>query len=339
MNNFISPMITFVVLAVKSVKQSYNPTTDILQLMHTFRMMVNDCIRVSLRNNNVSTLKKLVMLSYAELSRYDILTYYKLCAISKVAGIMANRKKSMKRGIHTKDPYMQKPCLVSCYGFKIVDGKLQVPLGQRQYFEITLNNHTRQILPDPALKVRSFTLTANTVSICYSKEVAEKACIKAARIDRNLRNVTYGNFKKIIDHNVCKAVDIAENTMQIIASFKRNDARIQKKIASKYGKRRRNRIDQLLHHVSKDIVREALENKEVIVFEKLTGLRKLYGRGNGQGRKYRHMMNSFPFHEMERQGTMERYTSHPCRSKRFKSLLPEMREANPIGQERRYGTP
>ncbi len=293
-------VIIILVLAVKSVKQAYKPSEEIIFLLNAFRQMVNDCIRIGLASN-ISTLKRLSNLSYKELLQYDVPSYYKLCAISKAAGILANRKKSIKRGIRTRTPYMQKGCLVSCYGFKIADGLLKIPLGDREYFNIQLNAYTQKVLSVPALRVRSFTLTANTMSICYSKQVAEIECTKTAGIDRNLRNVTYGNCNRVIDYSISRAVEIAENTKQIVASFKRNDVRIRKQLSNKYGNRRKNRVQQILHKVSKHIVQEAATNKEAIVFEKLTGLRKLYRRGNGQGRKYRHTMNnSFPFYELER---------------------------------------
>jgi putative transposase len=161
--------------------------------METFRRMVNDCINVGLQYD-ASTMKRLSKLCYSELARYDIIAYYKLHAISKAAGILANRKQSIKRGFPTKTPYLTKSILVSCYGFKIENGTLRVPLGNRQYFDIPLNNHTKNILSDPAVTIRSFTLTAyNTVSICYSKEVKEIECATIAGVDRNLRNLTVGN--------------------------------------------------------------------------------------------------------------------------------------------------
>ena len=158
--------------------------------METFRQMVNDCIRIGLEND-ASTLKKLSVLCYPSLARYDILSYYKLHAISKAAGILANRKQSIKRGYPTKTPYLKKGILVSSYGFKVIDGILKVPVDNRQYFDIPLNKHTRQVLSDQLLILRSFTLTANnTVSICYSKEIAEIECATIAGVDRNLRNLT-----------------------------------------------------------------------------------------------------------------------------------------------------
>jgi putative transposase len=107
--------------AIKCIKQPYEPTEKILAMMETFRRMVNDCLRIGLEND-ASTLKKLSKLCYPTLARHDIISYYKLHAISKAAGILSNRKQSIKRGYHTKAPYMKRASLVSSYGFKIENG-------------------------------------------------------------------------------------------------------------------------------------------------------------------------------------------------------------------------
>jgi len=48
-------------------------------------------------------------------------------------------------------------------------------------------------------------------------------------------------------------------------------------------------------------VESALRNRQGIVFEDIREIRRLYGRGNGQGRGYRARMNGWPFHEIKRQ--------------------------------------
>ena len=271
--------------------------------METFRQMVNDCLRIGLANN-ASSLKKLSKLCYPVLGKYDIISYYKLHAISKAAGILKNRKQSIKRGFSTKTPYMKRASLISSYGFKVENGILRIPLGDRQYFDIPLNSHARNILSDPAMTVRSFTLAAdNNVCICYSKQVTGIGCTPTttAGVDRNLANVAYGNHEHVVIFDVSQAVKVAENTRSVVRSFRRNDVRIRRMITDKYGRHRRNRVHQLLHKVSKAIVQDAKEQKAAIVFEDITFIRKLYQRGNYQGREYRSKMNSWPFHELKRQ--------------------------------------
>jgi putative transposase len=288
-----------IITAIKVVKQSFCSTPELMQMMDIFRHMVNHCIRLGLEYD-VSTLKQLSKICYPELGKYNIISYYKLHAISRAAGILANRKQSIKRGYATKTPYLKKGNLVSCYGFKVVNCVLKVPTGDRQYFDIPLNNYTKGILSDPAVTVRSFTLTDNTVSICYCKEVAEIECATIAGVDRNLRNLTVGTHENVMQYDLSKAVDIAENTRSIIKSFKRNDVRIRKRLYSKYGKRRKNRIAQLLHYVSKAVVQKAKQEKSAIAFEDIRRIRKLYQRGNHQGLAYRGRMNGWSFAEIKR---------------------------------------
>ncbi len=285
---------------MKSVKQPFQPTPEILQLMETFKQIVNDCIRIGL-DNNTSTMKKLCNLAYKQLTSYDVISYYKLCAVSHAAGILANRKKSIKRGFHPRQPHATKLLLVSCYGFKIADGVLKVPLGNRQFLDIPLNNYVKKVLSDSSLKICSFTLTADSLSICYSKEVIEIECNSTEGVDRNLRNLTVGNGKSMVQYDLSKTVDIAENTRSIMRSFKRNDVRVRKKLYTKYGKRRKNRINQLLHHVSKTVVNKAKESKTAIAFEDISHIRKLYQRGNYQGKSYRGRLNGWSFAEIKRQ--------------------------------------
>src|SRR2546422_10386010 len=94
-------------LAVKSVWQHYTPTRDVLGLLEVFRKMVNESIRSGLANV-ASSLRKLSQLSYNQLSHYDSPSCCKLCAISRAAGILSSRKKSLRRRIsHQRALYCQ----------------------------------------------------------------------------------------------------------------------------------------------------------------------------------------------------------------------------------------
>src|SRR5438067_7971431 len=72
-------------------------------------------------------------------------------------------------------------------------------------------------------------------------------------------------------------------------------------IASKYGERRRARTGHLLHTATKTIVAVAVQRREAIVLENIEGIRSLYRKGNGQGRRYRGRMNGWSFGEAQRQ--------------------------------------
>ena len=286
-------------LAVKSVRQNYPLPLEVLKLLDIFRRMIYESIRIGLAYD-VSSLRRLSLLSYNQLASYDIPSYYKLCAISRAAGILAARKKSMRRGFPTRAPYAVRPHLVSCYGFKIENGQLQIPIARGLRFNIPLTKHTMDVVSERGVKVRSFTLTRNSLSLCIVHDAPEVECVSTVGVDRNLRNLTVGNMQQVIQYDLSRTVRIANTSRRIVASFHRDDARIRGKIASKYGRRRRNKVSHLLHSTTKMIVTMAVQRREAIVLEEITGIRGLYYRGNGQPRM-RRLMNGWSYHETQRQ--------------------------------------
>src|SRR5881396_2436392 len=181
-----SLVLALLVLAVKSVSQKNRASLEILWLLEEFRRMVNVCIAVGVEEN-VSSLKTLSLKSYHRLSS-DMLGYYRLGAISKATVILHNHRKAKKKNPRTRTPYARKLVLTTCYGFKIKDGLLRLPVKPRQYTYVKLNRHSLQVLS--GLSVRSVTLTPGWVSITYSKETVEIKPEGYVGVDRNLDNVT-----------------------------------------------------------------------------------------------------------------------------------------------------
>jgi len=72
-------------LALKSVKQRYQPTPEVGRLLALFRRMVNDCIQIGI-SSQVTALKRLSVLSWPQRRPYECPTYYKACAVSRAAG-------------------------------------------------------------------------------------------------------------------------------------------------------------------------------------------------------------------------------------------------------------
>ena len=287
-------------LAFKSVWQYYAPVVDVLRLLDVFRRMVNDCIRIGLVND-ASSLRRLSLLSYGQLARYDSPSCYKLCAISRAAGILAARKKSVRRRFPTSTPYAVRQLLVSCYGFKIENAYLRIPVSRGKRFSILLTKHMLEIISQPRVKVRSFTLTRNRLSLCIARDTPLLQCDSTVGVDRNLRNLSVGNEHETSHYDLSKCVRIAKATARIVASFTRDDDRTRTGLASRYGQRRTERTGHLLHNATRTIVALAVQRRAAIVLENIEGIRSLYRRGNGQGRKYRGRMNGWSFGEAQRQ--------------------------------------
>lgn len=269
-------------------------------MMDIFRLMVNNCIRIGLETN-CSTLKKLSSFAYHKLMDYDIPSYYKLTAISQACGRLSQMKRDIKKGRKPKSPFVQKSYLVSCYGFKINGMLLSFPVRNREFANILLNEHTAKVLSDIMITPRSFTITPQSISISIAKNVELIEIQSTIGIDRNLRNVTFGNDEKIIQVNTSDLLKIKENYTHVKSTCTRDDHRIRKKVYGKLGKRQTERIKQRLHVISKNLVKYATKHRAAIIFEDLTGIRKLYRKGNGQGKKFRRKLNSWSFYELERQ--------------------------------------
>jgi putative transposase len=298
---FLTKQLLILPHGIKSVKQSYSPAPEVVKLMEAFRQMVNNCLRKGL-GEDASTLKRLSKLCYHDLkSNYpEMPSYYYLTAISKAAGFLASRKKSIKRGVKTKEPYLRKPILVSCYGLRIEDGCLLFPVSRNSKRKsIPLTRHTLSTIQ--GVEFRSFTITPTSVSISIRKEAPIYGPKSFLGVDRNASNVTCGNSARVLQINLSKVEKIASTTRDIVQSFKRNDSRIRRVIASKYGRRRKNRINQILHPTSRAIVEDAMNNEAAIILEDIRGIRNLYKKGNYQARNFRARMNSVPWGEIKRQ--------------------------------------
>ncbi|MEM2851023.1 MAG: hypothetical protein QXW18_04375, partial [Candidatus Bathyarchaeia archaeon] len=53
--------------------------------------------------------------------------------------------------------------------YKIVDGKLRIPIKPKKYLYVPLHKRALVFLSDSTLKLGSVTLTARTVSVAFSK--------------------------------------------------------------------------------------------------------------------------------------------------------------------------
>ncbi|MEO9310108.1 MAG: transposase, partial [Nitrososphaera sp.] len=284
----------------KSIKQPFTPNTEQIKMMETFKDMVNHCIRIGLENN-CSSMKKLSLLSYHTIKDYQIQSKYKLTAIAQAAGRLAQMKKDIKKGRKVKSPFIKKPYLVSCYGFKINGMLLSFPISNREFANILLNNHTAKILSDKTLQPRSFVITPTTLSITVRKNIQEIKPESIMEIDRNLRNITISTPHQTITYRTNKILSIKENSHFVRASFRRNDRRIKNRFFAKIRARQTRRINQYLHKITKDIVERAKETKSALVLEDIKGIRKSYRKGNGQGNNFRRKLNSVSFYEFQKQ--------------------------------------
>ncbi len=279
--------------AYKAVKQDFIPSDNIKVMMSKFTDMVNLAITVMIESNLTSR-NSASKETYHKLTAYGMPSYYYPEAINKAVALVKTYRKRIRKKKKATIPHVNKGMLSTYYGFRIEEGNLLVPIANRQYAAIPLNKHTLEIISD--VKVHSFVLSDCTLSLTIGREVASIECITTVGVDRNLRNATVGNEMHHEVYDLSDVVRIKQRYRKKKSNFHRNDRRIQKQIASKYGKRERNRVRQIIHTASTTIVKKAIENKEMIVLENIKGLSNITVKGDGNGHNFRFLLkNAFPY--------------------------------------------
>jgi putative transposase len=292
--------------AIKSYREGYSPSGDVIDIMSTFTRIVNVGIERALEKN-ITSRNSLSEELYKDVKNLPIPSYYIPPAIAKAVSLVKSYRKSVRKESRKKrvedrreirKPHVNKLFLTTHYGFVVKNNTLSIPIGRerysREYTEIPLNDYVSRNIRER--DVRSFTITEISLVVTVENHPDVIECDDVEGIDRNLNNVTIGNEKhrEIIDLSAVPR--IKEKYRRKQRHFRRNDHRIRKNLYLKYGTRSSNRTDQILHTVSKNIVQDAVDRREAIALEDLTDLNKRTHRGDGKGRDHRFMMvNSFPY--------------------------------------------
>ncbi|MDH2900359.1 MAG: transposase [archaeon] len=286
--------------AVKTVKQSFHPSEEVLGLFETFRSMMNEAIRVGIENN-ISSRFKLSNKVYHSFKN-DLHTWYRLSAIEIASSLLKNYRREKRKNPNAKKPYVWKKfAKIGNQAYTIKNNILRIPTQPRHFVEIPLAKYTQRVLSDPSLKLGSVSLTSRTVCIAFSKEIAEVEPTGYIGIDRNLENATIASSDNFIrKFDTSRILRKKEAFSEVKSHFKRNDHRIRNRIYSKYGTKQSEIENQELHKISKQIVEKAKSVNFGIVMENIKGIRKLYRKGNFQGNKYRRRLNSWSFYKLRK---------------------------------------
>lgn len=283
--------------AVKTVTFKITPTPQLLSLLETFRDMVNEAIRIGCERKPRTRFQLITQVYSYFKERYGLHTHYILSACECAFAMLRNRRWKTK-------PYAKHLFLkLDNQTYQLNYMMLRIPIRPREFIILPLNGGDYQLsfLRDSTLKRGSITLQPAQLSVAFSKEVAEIPALRKVGYDLNEKSLVSSDGET---HELSKAASTSHQYSRITASIahsKHSDRRVKQKLLSKYGKRKRNRIKQALHIVSKKIVQHAKQNHVGIVLEKLTNIRNSSRKGNGQGRKMRGRLNRWPFHILQSQ--------------------------------------
>jgi putative transposase len=269
--------------------------------MEEFRCMLNESIRIGIQRNLTSQKSFTDNLYHHLANNTKFLKLYTARATIIAKSKLRNFRKVRKKNLYAKIPYFKKPyVIVDKLSYKIIGTTLLIGLYPGQpYVGIPLNPYTMRRLSDPTIKTGTVTITRDSVSISIKKDTEPIKPIEFVGIDANLNNISavHSDGTVNIFSELAKLTLIKERYRDVLSHFRRNDSRIKQKIFQKYGIKQRQKTKQTLHNISKKLV----SSKKQLIIEDLKGIRKLYRKGNGQGKKYRSRLNGWPFHEFRKQ--------------------------------------
>ncbi|MDE1872963.1 MAG: transposase [Thaumarchaeota archaeon] len=283
-------------IALKSVNQSHR-CTEFVTLMDEFRHMVNEAIRVGIDKKITSKIKLRNELYHRFKNEFH--TSYISMAVFKSHALLKSYRRALRTNPCAKKPYVSKNFLIiDSYIYKISHNHIKIPTRPREFVIMPLNDYVAKVLSEKGLKLGNITLTKNEISISLSKQVEKRIPAGFIGIDTNLKNSTcVDDIGKVSVIDMSKIVTMKIRYREVLSHFTRNDVRIQKKLKIKYGQKQKNKEDAFLHEESN----KAVSSRKQIILENLNGMKKLYKKGNGQGRRFRFLLNSwsrFKLHKM-----------------------------------------
>ena len=263
--------------------------------------MCNEAIAVAIQQKP-KTRFGLIEIAYSSLKNYGLHTHYIHSACEVAFSVCKNRKRKSVPNI--EELFLK----LDNQSYQLNHLLLRIPTAPRNFVFLTLrgSDYHLSLLDDQNLKRGSVTITPRSVSIAFSKVVKQFEPVGFVGIDINERNATLSatNGWSHRFEELGEVVEIKERYREIRAGISkktRGDRRIAQRLLSKFGEREKNRTVQRIHKITRQIVDYAREHKLGVKMERLTGIRKRYRKGSGQGKSFRGRMNTWVFGETQRQ--------------------------------------
>jgi putative transposase len=282
------------VKAVKSVRFSYRPTLKTVELLHTFRMMVNHAIHISLEENIRGRLKLRDRIYKEFKERYGVVTCYTYSVAEVAWSIVKKHRKWQRRPVASK--LMMK---MDAYNYSLNYAILSLPFekGERILVPLQYGDYQRSFLIDKTLKRGSVTMTKSGVCIAFSKEIELLPPLRRVGYDLNEKSLVGSDGTRIDISEVARLhTEYGVRRRDFYANHP-NDRRLKRKFAG--SRKEKERAKQYLHKVAKEIVTKAKENNEGIVLERLKGIRYAHQKGNGEGTARRRGVALWPFRQLQ----------------------------------------
>lgn len=286
---------------VKSVKFRYKQNEEVLKLLESFRLMVNDAIRVGLELK-VRSRFRLWRLCYHDLrQRYGLHHTYANAACEVAFSILKKHHKWQRR------PYVSRLMLRidDCRAYRLFHLLLRIPItgGTYTFLQLRGGDYQLRLLSDPSVKIGALQIMPDSIDVMISREVTAKPTSGKAAYDLNVRNVTgvSTSSDEPVVYDLSAIPDYAKKAGVVLSHFRRNDHRVAGRLKRKYGRKLRNKTRAKLDVVSKRIVESAATNHDAIVLEDLRNIRGSHPKSKRrESARLRRTIHGWPFFILQR---------------------------------------
>ena len=278
-------------------------------LLAEFRLLVNESIRVALKND-IRSRARLAKAAYRVMSAgHAVHKQYIPSAFEVALSVLKVHRRKLKGGKQASTPYLRKLMLKAenqSYWFDRETGRLRIPIKGTEGVQICLplSEWHRSFLGDSSWNLGSLTVVPGKI-ILVVRRIAPKPYEPrgAIALDTNedsLDGVVASNEGMVPTVLGFGGVRHIQQThfrrRRKIAAKKHGDRRVMRQLLSREGRRERNRVRSRLHRLSKRLVKFAQGNRVGIVLEDLT----LRGAGS-YSRRMNRRLSSWPRGEIHRQ--------------------------------------
>jgi putative transposase len=282
------------VKAVKGVEFAYRQTPQTLELLSTFKQMVNDATRICLDERVRGRLKLRDRMYRDFQGRYGVVSCFPY-SVAEVAWSIVKKHKHWQR-----KPFAKRLMLkMDEANFSLNYSILSLPFrkGERVVIPLQYGEYQRSFLMDKSLKRGSVTMTESSIVIAFSKESPTIQPSRRVGYDLNEKSIVGSDGTRHDLSEVARLHTVYGIRRSKFYERHPHDRRLKKKFAST--RREKERVSQALHRISTLIVEKARANNEAVVLERLKGIRYGHKRGNGEGKATRRRVALWPFQQLQ----------------------------------------
>ena len=281
----------------------------LLGLLGEFRLIVNKSIRIALRED-IRSRVRLARVAYGGLSaEHDVYKQYIPSAFEVALGVLKVYRRRMRKGKRSSVPFMRRLMLKAenqSYRLDRETGRLRIPIRGTEGVQLylPLSEWHRSFLADSTWGLGSLTVIPGKIVLVVRKDAPRtyepEGAIALDTNEDSLDGVVASRERVLPTalpfHGVRRIQETHFRRRRKLGRKKARDRRVMRAFLNREGRRKRNRIRQRLHVLSKRLVQAADSRRAAIVLEDLT----LHGAG-GRSRKMNRRLSSWPRGEIHRQ--------------------------------------